>query len=572
MTRFCAGWGASVTEIGGVEQVAASPLSLGLLPGTPSGGAGRYTQLDGAHMVGEVTLFDLPGARASLRRYTDVRTAAEVFLAAFMEQGPRALEHLPGAYAAAIWHAGALWLLRDVAGACTMFYAHTGGTWLASDSLYDLRSWAACPPRLDYRGLAAFLAFAYVPGADTLLAGYREVLPGEVLRIDADGLSAQRVGLPQEARAVAQSPEPHITALRADLETAVRSALPDDDIPVGVTLSGGVDSSLVTALAARMHTAPVHTYSLDFGPGKPDESAFSGLVAAHCGTQHHIVRIRERDIRRYFADTLRLLDAPVGDPLTVPNFILARAAAGDGLSVLLNGEGGDPLFGGPKNIPMLLYEYHRTEAAPADRYRAYLRAYRKCYEDLPFLLTPDAWRAVQATAPLDDIIAPYLGPNHLTQYVNKLMWANTALKGAHHILPKVGRLVAAQGMQARSPLFDPRIMARAFAIPPEYKLHGEVEKWALKQAVADVLPPPIIARPKSGMRVPVRHWLNGVLRHMAHELLLGRRARARGLFQPQMLRAWLRDETRPGDNAGVKLWLVLSLEMWLRIYLDGDDV
>jgi asparagine synthase (glutamine-hydrolysing) len=258
----------------------------------------------------------------------------------------------------------------------------------------------------------------------------------------------------------------------------------------------------------------------------------------------------------------------VGDPLTVPNLLLARAAAADGLKVLLNGEGGDPLFGGPKNIPMMVYEWHRTNADPLDRARAYLRSYRKCYTDLPQLLNPDVLDALQDAPPLERLVQPYLESPRMSHYLNRLMYANTRLKGSHHILTKVERLTSSCGLEGRSPIFDPAVVQYAFAIPPQLKLAGVNEKWILKQAVQDLLPGLIIDRPKSGMRVPVQHWLAGPLRTLSRDLLLGRRARERGLFNPQTIQTWLRGEGKIWPRHGAALWLVLTLEIWLRAYLD----
>ncbi|MFD0345677.1 asparagine synthase-related protein [Kitasatospora aburaviensis] len=136
---------------------------------------------------------------------------------------------------------------------------------------------------------------------------------------------------------------------------------------------------------------------------------------------------------------------------------------------------------------------------------------------------------------------------------------------AHHILTKVERLTASQGVQG-APLFDRHVVDHAFATPPRLKLHGTVEKWVLKEAVRDLLPATVTDRPKSGMRVPVQQWLGGPLRDLSGELLLGRTARERGLVRPDTVRTWMRREGSLLPRQGGKLWLVLTLELWLRAY------
>jgi asparagine synthase (glutamine-hydrolysing) len=234
--------------------------------------------------------------------------------------------------------------------------------------------------------------------------------------------------------------------------------------------------------------------------------------------------------------------------------------------VILNGEGGDPVFGGPKNLPMLMFEFHRDDPDPAARARAYLRSYQKCYDELARLLTPDVLEALRDAPPLERHVQPYLESPRMTSFLNRLLYTNLRTKGAHHILPKVERLTAASGIEGRSPLFDPHLIDAAFATPPALKLHGLHEKWILKLAVRDLLPSTILTRPKSGMLMPVQYWLHGPLREMANDLLLGSQARARGLFREQTVRTWMQGRGLIWRRHGQFIWLLLTLELWLRAY------
>jgi asparagine synthase (glutamine-hydrolysing) len=154
----------------------------------------------------------------------------------------------------------------------------------------------------------------------------------------------------------------------------------------------------------------------------------------------------------------------------------------------------------------------------------------------------------------------------MSHLLNQLLHCNLRTKGAHHILTKVERLTASQGLQGRAPLFDRRVVDHAFAVPPDLKLRGTTEKWVLKEAVRDLLPATVVDRPKSGMRVPVQQWLGGPLREPGGDLLLGGAARRRGLFRPDTVRTWLRGGGTLLPRQGGKLWLVLTLELWLRAY------
>jgi len=189
--------------------------------------------------------------------------------------------------------------------------------------------------------------------------------------------------------------------------------------------------------------------------------------------------------------------------LTVPNAILFRKAR-ELAGYVWNGEGGDPCFGGPKNLPMLLAELYGDGQNDTDetspRARSYYRAHLKCFDELPSLLTEEAL-AVLTDAPLESEVNPYFEGDR--SFVGALSEINVIWKGGHHILPKVDQLARAAGVQPRSPLFSKNVVELASRLPPSLKLRGSVEKYALKEAVRDILPAAIVDRAKSGMMVPV---------------------------------------------------------------------
>jgi asparagine synthase (glutamine-hydrolysing) len=309
----------------------------------------------------------------------------------------------------------------------------------------------------------------------------------------------------------------------------------------------------------------VRTYSISFGAELPNELPWSSMVAARCGTDHTVVELPAAAIVAHLDDAIGLLSDPIGDPLTVPNALLFREAARR-VSVVLNGEGGDPCFGGPKNLPMLLAELYGEEDDPRARERSYLRAHLKCYDDLPRLLTKDAHAAATAE-PLEDDVAPLLADDRHPGLVAKLMAINVRWKGGHHILPKVDAESAPFGVLPRSPLFDRAVAELAFRIPARLKLRGTVEKYLLKRALADLLPRAILERPRSGMLVPVEAWFSGPLLPLAKERLLDGLAPYE-LFDRGELERLLAGKTgAPRPRRGVKIWLLVTLEAWLRTVL-----
>ncbi|MFG3054101.1 asparagine synthetase B family protein [Kitasatospora sp. NPDC048239] len=564
---------AAIAEAGGSGGTAlGSGAMAALIAGEPGYAEGPFT-VDGVTAVGEATLHNRAELLAALTAAGTPAPPAcpdgELLLHLWRRLGADGVRQADGMFVLVVVDGTDLVLIRDHVGARTVFYARADGCWAASTSLRALRHWPALATGVNLAAVRSFLTFAYLPGEETLLRGVSEALPGRILRLSADGSTREeRYWEPAEllpAKADEIPPGEYAQQLRTLLEQATARRLPVGE-DVAVLLSGGVDSSLVTALAARLHDRPVHTYSISFGDELPNELGYSGLVAEHCGTRHRVLSVSGSEVAARLADTVALLDSPVGDPLTVPNLMLAEAVAGDGLSVSLNGEGGDPVFGGPKNLPMLVHEMHRDDPAPEVRAEAYLRSYRKCYEDLPRLLTPGALRMLEAEPLPRRFVAPYLRPGPMHSLLNQLLHCNLRTKGAHHILTKVERLTASRGVQGRSPLFDRQVIDHAFATPPRLKLNGTVEKWVLKEAVRDLLPATVTDRPKSGMRVPVQQWLRGPLRDLSGDLLLGRQARDRGLVRPDTVRTWMRREGTLLPRQGGKLWLVLTLELWLRAY------
>lgn len=528
-------------------------FAVGLVPGT---GRAVVVRVGGLVAVGEVTLFNA----AELRRLTGApadATDAELLLHAHVRGEIAAAD---GMFALAVADGTDLVLVRDHVGARTLFHATTGDHWAASTSLRALRDWPALDTGLHLPAVTSFLTFAYLPGTDTFLRGVHEALPGRITT-----RHGTRTYWEPREETDERPAEAHANELRALLEDATARRLPDAESSA-VLLSGGIDSSLVTALAAKLHDHPVRTYSISFGADLPNELGYSGLVAAHCRTEHTVLTVSGDTVAARLEGTVALLDSPVGDPLTVPNLLLAEAVAATGATTVLNGEGGDPVFGGPKNLPMLIFELHRDDPAADARARAYLDSYRKCLGDLPVLLTDEARDALADAPPLTDHVAPYLRPGRMRSLLNQLLHANLRTKGAHHILTKVERLTAATGIEGRAPLFDRAVIDHAFRIPPRYKLNGTAEKWILKEAVRDLLPATIVDRPKSGMRVPVQQWLHGPLRDLGHDLLLGPTARARGLFRRDTIESWLRREGTLLPRQGGKLWLLLTLELWLNTH------
>jgi asparagine synthase (glutamine-hydrolysing) len=513
------------------------------------------------------------------------------------ELGPvAALGSLRGAFAIAAYdHArGELWLVRDATGQRVLYFARAEANGFGARPFAFASETKALLARgdvsreLDRRSVVRYLVFSFVPGEPTLLSAVREVPPGTALVFSADGRERARHRLyfptepadiqarDEEARSDPTVLARYAQALRRTLEEVLAASLAAtaDRGPPAAFLSGGVDSSLVVALAASQgHKTPC--YSISFGPSVPNELVFSKLVADHVGVPHHVIEVTPAMMTESLPETVYLLDDPIGDPLTVPNHVLALTAKAQGFRRVLNGEGGDPCFGGPKNIPMMLAEWY--DPLEGARERAYLRSYQKLYDDLPRLLCPALSPLIDDAAdPLWAPIAPLLnndeGAGAQRSFLNKLQAVNLVFKGGNSILVKVEKLAGAADLTALSLLFEQEVAERAWQAPPSLKLSGNVEKVVLKAAVADLLPQAIIDRKKSGMLVPVHPWFQGELKGYAAEAFSRRTVLKRGLFEPAAIDEMVRYRGAVTTRGfyGAKLWLLLTLEIWMRLFLDGD--
>ncbi|MDV3000066.1 MAG: Asparagine synthetase [glutamine-hydrolyzing] 1 [Chroococcopsis gigantea SAG 12.99] len=554
---WCFVWGSIDTR--GNDYDFSVPGKLGLLDAQPV-----FSPQKGFLVLGDVWLVNreqvLTSSGVSVSDWKG--TDEEIVAVAVERRGIECVKEFIGIFAFVVWDVTAdrLWLVRDPIGGRTIYYCYSGCQYYIAPRLRNLSSFHS--KQLDLVAVRDYLSTAFVTGDRTLWEGVKELPPGTILslpdgKLDKYWQPIEHISSPDRSLAW------HGNNLRDLLERVIKEYLPGNE-PVGVYLSGGLDSSCITSLVARFHSFPVHTYSIFFGTRCPHELEFSSKVAQFCHTQHHILEITPQQMWNQLPDTMAHLDDPIGDPLTVPNYLLAHLAKKD-VKVILNGEGGDPCFGGPKNQPMLLNHLYNQSDPKSSLISAYLTSFQKCFLDLPRLFKPEIWAILQS-CPLP--FETYLYSD--ATYLNRLMSVNIKFKGADLILTKVNNLTRSALLEGRSPLFDRRIVELAMQIPPEYKLAGAEEKAVLKQAVMDLLPIEIIKRPKSGMMVPVQLWFKKYWQREARKLLLNKNAKIAPYLNQDLIRDWLNYQGDPWGRYGVKLWLLISLETWLQVNTVDD--
>jgi asparagine synthase (glutamine-hydrolysing) len=577
----------------------------------PAGGRQPMASADGRlRIVFNGEIYNFRRLRTDLEARGHVfrtRSDTEVILAAWAEWGEEALGRLHGMFAFALWDAGRrrLVLARDRLGKKPLHWWRRGPLLVFASEIKALLCHPAVGRAVDPDALHHYLAFGYTPADRPIFAGIRRLPPAHLARVDGDGevTTARYWSLPDGAAASAGAVQ--AGQARALVRQAVREAVRlrlESDVPLGVFLSGGIDSSVVVACAREVAGGRLATFCVGFGPAAAswDERRWARLVAERFATEHH-----EEVLEPAVADVLPLLvrhfDEPFADASAVPTWTVAQATARH-VKVALSGLGGDEAFAGyPRYLGVRLAErwarlpralrgaarvavglWPRVEssrdwggrarrfvaagAVPMpDRYLGWTRLFGE--EDLVALVHPEMRRAWTGS-PEAAARAAFARHGH-GDPVDGAFRIDLATYLPDDLLVMADRLGMAHSLEVRAPFCDHRLLETSLRLPPAVKLPGFRLKGLLKDAFADVLPRPILGRPKQGFMVPLARWLRRDLAPLVDDLLGPGAVRARGWFDPSAV-GRLRAEHAAGraDHAD-RLWALVVLEIWAREYLDG---
>jgi len=491
----------------------------------------------------------------------------------YLERGLEFVDEMRGGFVMAIRDRDEVHLVRDGVGVRSLVWGqHLGRIYFAVESK-ALLAIPNFPRRLRPGAVAQYLSFSFVPGSGTMLDDIEEMLPGHTLTLKKGApLKQKRWFFFDDAPGNTHlSDTDWVERVAEATGAAVRERIPQSG-SFSTFLSGGLDSSLVLAELCSQGVEHPRSFSIHFGPDYDNELEFAHAVAGRCKSDHTDVEIRPKDFLPRLRQAIWHMDEPIGDPITIPNFELARRVASHS-SWVFNGEGGDPLIGGPKNITMMMHHWYGSgDRAPGFRERLYLESYRRAYTELDRLIAPNMLRRIDVKSDLEGILTPFFETDRHQSFLHKLLAINLRLKGAHLILPKVERMLGAWGVTPLSPLFDERLVRLSFAMPGTLKLKGGIEKVVLKQAYRDRLPKAVIDRPKSGMRVPVHHWFRSDLRRMAKRMLSKKRLQRTGIFNPDRVAQLLDYNIEEGPGRyGLRLWMLLTFEIWRSMVIDGES-
>lgn len=534
----------------------------------------------------------------------------EVLLAAYCKYGKAMLERLNGIFAFAIWDTERheLFLARDRLGVKPLYYTQRDGSFYFASEIKALLK-VLPTPRLRPEGIADYLTFLWIPDPDTMFEGIFKLPAGHFAEFAGGQLQIRPYWDLVFDVDDTLSEGDWISSVERNVREAVRRQMVSD-VPLGSFLSGGIDSSAIVAEMTAV-AGDVTAYSIGFSAQdlsydiSPDDLRYARSVAKTFGVDYH-EQLLEPRIVDLLPRLVHHLDDPVADPAAVTTYLICSAAS-ERLKVILSGMGGDEVFAGyPRYpaariagladaIPAPLRRAIRTasegrltlgppgrlrplrrnlmkllrgiDQPPQDRYLVYCSYYRP--EELQRLVHGDLRAAIQSHDPF----------RHHREYFDRVRgqpWLNQLLYvDAKTFLPCLNlaytdKMSMAASTEVRVPLLDDEVVSHAARIPPRLKLHRLTRKYVFKRSMEGILPHDVIWRPKAGFGAPIRGWLVNELRPMLDDVLSREAVAARGLFDPSEVQRLVSATADGTEDNALRLWALLTLELWHQEFVDGS--
>jgi asparagine synthase (glutamine-hydrolysing) len=552
---------------------------------------------------------ELRPALESAGHHYRTRCDTETIVHAYEQWGDACVERFRGMFAFAIWDARQrrLLLARDRMGIKPLYWTLASGRLLFGSEIKSILESGLVRAEANDRAIPELLGARYLSGTETLFRGIHRLLPGHVLTLER-GVAATRqwwdipVGRAQEdARRLGDADA--VDEFRCRLEDAVRARLMSD-VPLGMFLSGGLDSSAIAALMSRMIDRPLETFSVAFRQRAFSELDYARQVVAAIRANPHEIVIDESD---FFGALPRLVwheDEPIAHPSSVPLYFVSKLAR-DSVTVVLTGEGSDELLAGYGRYPRALFNWragrfwaiapdpirHFVEETLVPRLPSRLGRYaRRSFLGMP--RTPEAMFfdnfAAIGLRRQASLLAPRLAAtatpevyaasriyfdaaNGHSTTLDRLLYADLKTYLVE-LLMKQDQMSMAASIESRVPFLDHHLVEFAAALPPRMKLRGFTTKWILREAVRALLPAAILTRRKMGFPVPFSEWMRGSGASLARDVLLDARARQRGITNAAAVSALIDAHADGSTNAGDAIWALLNLELWYRTFIDGEGI
>jgi asparagine synthase (glutamine-hydrolysing) len=536
----------------------------------------------------------------------------ETIVHLYEEYGKDCVQHLRGMFAFAIWDANrkSLFIARDRLGIKPLYYRLTANNFLFGSEIKVLLAYPGGRPEFNRSVLPEFLAFGYLSGEETFYDGVAKLLPGHWLELNErrDLRIEQYWDLPLTRGAEQHDENYYVKSYRELLEGAVSSHLMSD-VPLGVFLSGGLDSSAVAALMTKIRREPIETFSVGYTEAAYSELPYARTVAQHLNSVHHEVFVSRQD---FFGALPKLIwheDEPIVWPSSVSLFFVAELAR-DRVKVVLTGEGSDETLGGYsryaftlKNmafdrayrglVPRALRRGIRDSIATSNWIGAGARrklshtflgldgeSWDSFYFDNFFsafnqrdqkeLLTEELSHEIEAGSAYRNVLQYWEQSSSAAELLQRLLYTDIKTYLVE-LLMKQDNMSMAASIESRVPFLDHVLVEWAMRVPASIQIHGSAGKRILKKAVEDLLPHSIVYRPKLGFPTPWSGWLAGAQLDDIERLLLEPRSMNRGFFRKPAVEKLFREHRARHRDHHDRIWRLLNLELWHRVCLEGES-
>jgi asparagine synthase (glutamine-hydrolysing) len=534
------------------------------------------------------------------------RSDTETIIHLYEEYGRDCVKHLRGMFAFAIWdrRRRVLFAARDRLGIKPFYYHWEGRSFLFGSEIKAILAFPGVTAEFNRGALAEYLAFGYLTGPQTMFKGIRKLMPGHTLELAeaGDPNIAPYWDLTEETDHEPRSREYYVKTYREMLEAAVSSHLMSE-VPLGVFLSGGLDSSAVAALTKRIRGDRIKTFSVGYGEEKFSELGYAREVAQHIQSEHHEVRL-SRD--EFFASLPNLIwheDEPLAWPSSVALFFVARLAR-EHVTVVLTGEGSDETLAGYTRYAWTLANARMDKAYRAVIPSVFRELVRNAIQSGPlsaslhrklqhtFLVRDgnswpsfyyDNFFSAFAASEQADLLTPEALASAGDAYAGSMAaWEKSRGDLLHRLLyadlnsyliellMKQDQMSMAASVESRVPFLDHALVEFTATIPAAYSIRGMAGKFILKEAVEDLLPHSIVYRKKMGFPTPWEYWLDGPQLDDLEQMLLEPRSIGRGIFRPAAVERIFAEHRSKSRDRGNHIWRLLNLETWFRVMIEGD--
>ena len=529
----------------------------------------------------------------------------EVIAHLYEEKGTDFVRDLNGMFSIALWdhRARRLVLARDRAGEKPLYYWQHDQTLVFASEIKSLLEYPGISRRLDSEALPQYFFYGYFPAPRSVYADIKK-LPGAHLMVVEGGRARiecywrlqDYLRAPDAPRLTAKQEQEVCAELRERLREAAVSRLVSD-VPLGIFLSGGVDSSTVVATMSELSPGNVNSFSVSFPHRSFDEGGYAAYVARHFHTQHHVLMADDASMRKALEFLVDHLDEPMSDPAVIPTFLLSQFAS-EHIKVALSGEGGDELFGGyptylgaraaeyylrlPIVFRRLIFDHVRNllpvssgavplglflrrflthaEKDPAERHHTWFGMFSP--DEVDGLFSPQWAGPQRPSGGLFSPLSRVLDGARFDEVLGEMLFLDFRMYLEDNLLVKVDRASMACSLEVRTPFLDHRLVEFAAGLPTNLKMRGFKGKYILKKAVEPWLPHKIVYRQKRGFTVPIASWIRNELRPLVAETLAEDKLKRQGFFNPAFVQQMLREHMEGRADHRKPLWTLLCFQLW----------